>query len=70
MAQRPLQMGELLLVTLRLLEFGPLSGREILVGLERRFAREYRFTPGRVFIGLEALEAEGLIEAESLGSSV
>jgi class 3 adenylate cyclase len=70
MARRWFLMGELLLETLRLVESGPLSGQDILIRLERRFARDYQFTPGRVFIGLEALEAEGLVESETGGSSV
>ena len=71
MGPRSFQKGELLLVLLKLLERGPMPEGEILDELHDLFGLEYRLTPASVLAALEALEAEGLVEAAAhRGSAV
>jgi DNA-binding PadR family transcriptional regulator len=59
--------GELPLVLLALLAERPMHGYELMSSLSRLFGPRYRPSPGSVYPALEALEAEGLLEAESGG---
>jgi class 3 adenylate cyclase len=63
MARRSFQKGEPLLGVLSVLIEEPMSERELLHRFRERFGRAYRFSVGSVLIALEALEAEGLVEA-------
>lgn len=65
MDRRSFEKGQLLLLVLRLLECRSMSGEEILIELTRQFGVEFDLTPGALLIGLAALEAEGLVEAET-----
>jgi class 3 adenylate cyclase len=71
MGRRLFRKGELLLVVLKLLERRPMPEGEILDELHELLGLEYRLTPASVLAALEALEAEGLVEATALrGSAV
>jgi class 3 adenylate cyclase len=63
--RRSFGRGELLLVVLKLLEERPLPEGELLDGLVRLLGDHYRFSARAVLVGLAALEAEGLVEAEA-----
>ena len=66
MALRPLQTDEVLLALLWALERRSMSDAEVLSELEAGIGSEYRVVRRRVLVGLAALEAEGLVQAESV----
>ena len=67
MPRRFFRHGELPLTLLALLADRPMHGYEVLSTLGRLFAPRYRPSPGSVYPALEALDAEGLLKAETSG---
>jgi class 3 adenylate cyclase len=65
MGRRTLDRHELLLVVLALLEESPRSGGALLVELRGRLGDGWTIAGGRIFVALDALEAEGLVEVQS-----
>lgn len=66
MGRRFFRHGELPLVLLALLLERPMHGYDLMAELGRLFAPHYRPSPGSVYPAVEALEAEGLIEARDV----
>jgi DNA-binding PadR family transcriptional regulator len=64
-SRRFFRHGELPLVVLALLAERPMHGYELMSKLSCLFGPRYRPSPGSVYPALEALEAEGLLEAEA-----
>src|SRR5256885_13496640 len=64
MPQRFFRHGELPLVLLALLADRPMHGYDVMSELARLFGPHYRPSPGTVYPAVDALEAEGLLEAE------
>ncbi|MFL5894896.1 MAG: adenylate/guanylate cyclase domain-containing protein [Thermoleophilaceae bacterium] len=65
MGRRSLDKHELLLVVLAVLAEQPHSGGELLVELQRRLALGWAISGGRVFVALDALEAEDLAKVDT-----
>jgi DNA-binding PadR family transcriptional regulator len=65
MPRRFFRHGELPLVLLGLLADRPMHGYEVMSELARLFGPRYRPSPGSVYPAVEALEAEGLLDAET-----
>jgi DNA-binding PadR family transcriptional regulator len=63
-SRRFFRHGELPLVLLALLDDRPMHGYEVMSELARLFGPHYRPSPGTVYPAVDALEAEGLLEAE------
>lgn len=71
MGRRFFRYGELPLVLLALLDRRVMGGYELMRELRLRFGPEYRASPGSVYPALEALDAEGLVEArDDAGATV
>lgn len=68
MARRFFKHGELPLVLLALLAEKTMSAYDLMAELARLFAPLYRPSPGSIYPAVEALEAEGLVRARSLGA--
>jgi class 3 adenylate cyclase len=65
MVRRALDIHDLMLAELALLDELPRGGGALLVELQRRLGADSRISGARVFVALDALEAEGLAEVES-----
>lgn len=65
MGRRSFDKHELLLVVLALVEESPRTAGAILTELQRRVGDDWLVRGGRVFVALDALEAEGLTEVHS-----
>lgn len=59
--------GELHLFLLALLAQRPMHGYELMAEMQARLGRRYRASPGSIYPALQAMEAEGLIEARPDG---
>jgi DNA-binding PadR family transcriptional regulator len=67
MGRRFFRHGELHLVVLALLRRQPMHGYELMHELARLFGPQYRPSAGSIYPAVEALEAEGLVEAHEEG---
>lgn len=63
MSKRFFRHGELPLALLALLDQEPMHAYELMTELKRRFSPFYVPSPGSIYPAVDALEAEGLIEA-------
>lgn len=69
MRWRGLDQTEALLVVLALVHEAPRTGGAVLAELHRRLGAGAGLAAGRVFVALDALEAEGLVEVETSDGS-
>ena len=68
MARRFFRHGEVPLALLALLGHQPMHAYELMTELGRRFSPAYVPSPGSIYPAVDALEAEGLIEAHDDGA--